>query len=55
MHRYGIVSKEKQARQVSYEVNSSFILKQFAKTTINLKKMLQMSDSQLSNILDIPE
>jgi predicted transcriptional regulator len=38
MYRYGIVSKVKQARQVTYEVNSSFILKQFEKTTTNLKK-----------------
>jgi DNA-binding transcriptional ArsR family regulator len=55
MYRYGIVSKQKQARQVTYKVNSSFILKQFAKTTTNLKKMLQISDAQLFNILSQPE
>jgi predicted transcriptional regulator len=50
MYRYGIVSKEKQDRQVSYQVNSSFILTQFEKTTTNLKKMLQIPDPQLLNI-----
>jgi predicted transcriptional regulator len=55
MYRYGIVSKEKRARQVTYEVNGSFILKQFEKTTTNLKKMLQMSDPKLPNKLSIPK
>jgi predicted transcriptional regulator len=50
MYRYGIISKEKHDRQVSYEVNSSFILKQFEKTTTNLKKLLQIPDPQLLNI-----
>ena len=55
MYRYGIVSKVKQARQVTYEVNSSFILKQFEKTTTNLKKMLQTPDPQLLDISSISE
>jgi predicted transcriptional regulator len=53
MYRYGIVSKEKKNRHVTYEVNSSFILKQFEKTTTNLKKMLQMSDPKSFNKLAI--
>jgi hypothetical protein len=55
MYRYGIVSKEKQARQVTYEVNSIFILKQFENTTTNLKKMLQMSEPLSLKIVSIPE
>ena len=55
MYRYGIVSKEKQARQVTYEVNSIFILKQFENTTTNLKKMLQISEPLSLKIVSIPE
>ena len=55
MHRYGILSKVKQAREVTYEVNSRFILKQFEKTTTNLKKMLQMSEPKSLNILSKTE
>jgi DNA-binding transcriptional ArsR family regulator len=44
MRRYGIVIKEKQGRFVFYEANSSFIAEQFVKTTININKLLQLSD-----------
>jgi DNA-binding transcriptional ArsR family regulator len=55
MYRYGIVSKEKQAREVTYEVNSGFILQQFEKTTTNLKKMLQMPSKQAIDLSPIPK
>ena len=51
MYRYGIVSKEKQAREVTYEVNSKFILNQFEKTTIKLSEMLHVSEPQSINSL----
>jgi Predicted transcriptional regulators len=41
MYRYGIVSKSKQDRHIYYEANRSFVVEQFEKTTINLKKLLQ--------------
>jgi DNA-binding transcriptional ArsR family regulator len=46
MRRNSIVLKEKQGRNVFYEVNSSFIVDQFEKTTTNLKKLLQ-SDTRV--------
>jgi predicted transcriptional regulator len=51
MYRYGIVSKEKQARYVTYKVNTSFIVEQFEKTTIDIKKLLQMPVQYSTNIL----
>jgi len=41
MHRYGIVLREKQDRQIFYEANGGFIVENFEKTTFNLKKLLQ--------------
>jgi DNA-binding transcriptional ArsR family regulator len=43
MRRYGIVLKEKQGRNVYYEVNSNFIIEQFEKTTANIKKSLKLA------------
>ena len=44
MHRYGIVLKEKRDRRIYYEANSSFVVEQFEKTTVNLKKLLPLSN-----------
>jgi DNA-binding transcriptional ArsR family regulator len=46
MRRYGIVLKEKQGRNVYYEVNSSFIIEQFEKTTANVKKLLKLANQK---------
>jgi predicted transcriptional regulator len=42
MYRFGIVTKNKQAREVTYEVNTVFIVEQFEKTTTNIKRLLQI-------------
>jgi Predicted transcriptional regulators len=46
MHRYNIVLKTKQDRNIYYEVNNGFIVEQFEKTTDNLKKLLQYAETE---------
>jgi predicted transcriptional regulator len=40
MHRYGIVLKEKHAREIFYEINGALIVEKFEKTAISLKRLL---------------
>ncbi len=43
MNRYGIVLKTKQDRNIFYEVNNTYIVNQFEKTTANLKHLLELA------------
>lgn len=42
MHRYGIVNKIKESRNVYYNLNDKYILQKFQITTDNLKKLIQV-------------
>lgn len=44
MHRYGMVLKTKQNRNIYYQANNNFIVEKFEQTTSNLKKLMQMGN-----------
>ena len=46
MHRYGMVLKTKQSRNIYYQANNNFIVEKFEQTTSNLKKLMQMTNSE---------
>jgi DNA-binding transcriptional ArsR family regulator len=41
MHRYGIVNKTRENRNVLYELDDKFILEKFELTASNLKRLIQ--------------
>lgn len=45
MHRYGIVTKNKENRNIFYEANSIYVIDRFDETTINIKKLLSLANS----------
>lgn len=44
MHRYGMVIKTKQNRNIYYKANNNFIVEKFEQTTSNLKKLMQIAN-----------
>lgn len=43
MHRYGIVDKTKENRNIYYEANSMFVIDKFDQTTNNIKNLLSLA------------
>jgi len=43
MHRYGIVDKTKENRNIYYEANSMFVIDKFDQTTNNIKNLLSLT------------
>ncbi len=44
MHRYGIVNKTKENRNIYYEANSIFVIDKFDRTTNNIKNLLSLTN-----------
>lgn len=44
MHRYGIVDKTKENRNIYYEANSMFVIDKFDQTTNNIKNLLSLTN-----------
>lgn len=44
MHRFGIVNKSKENRNILYEANSTFVIEKFTQTTSNMAYLLSLTD-----------
>lgn len=49
MHRYGIVNKSKENRNILYEANSEVVFEKFNQTTSNMEYLLTLTKKHLNN------